>query len=88
LTSNLFSNEVIEFDASGNGTTVLGPGDGLGGPFGENGIAIDRDGQVYVANFNSMEILRFRSDYTHWVRVRGFRRRGRASRWPGVRRQQ
>src|SRR5262245_29410619 len=67
LTSNFNTNQVIEFDASGNGNVVLGPGDGLDGPFGENGIAIDKDGQIYVGNYTGQDIRRYQSDYSGGV---------------------
>ena len=41
LTSNYHLSNVMEFDATGNGSIVLDAGDGLNGPWGENGIAID-----------------------------------------------
>lgn len=67
LVSNYGSSTVVELDDLGNGKVVLDSGDGLNGPWGENGIALDALDRVYVANYNVNQILRFDSDYTNGV---------------------
>lgn len=67
LVCNYGSNNVMEFDASGNGTVVIDASDGLNGPWGENGIAIDSADQLYVASYLSQEILRFDSNYGNGI---------------------
>jgi sugar lactone lactonase YvrE len=57
LCSNFGSNTVLQFDSAGNGSTLYDGSTGLLGPFGENGMAYDVAGDLFVSNFTSAQIL-------------------------------
>jgi sugar lactone lactonase YvrE len=59
LCSNFASKTVLEFDSAGNGAVRFDLTDGLVDPFGENGLAYDANGDLYVSNFGASQILRF-----------------------------
>ena len=59
LCSNYGNSTVLEFDSAGNGSLLYDTTDGLSGPFGENGLAYDANGDLYVSNFKASQILRF-----------------------------
>ena len=67
LVANYHTSTVIEFDHLGNGTVVLDANDGLAGPWGENGIAIDAAENIYIANYNASQILRFDKNYQNGI---------------------
>ena len=50
---------ILEFDGNANVGVALGPGDGILGPLGSNNIAYDADGNFYVVNLGSRNIMRF-----------------------------
>ncbi|MBL8881092.1 MAG: SMP-30/gluconolactonase/LRE family protein, partial [Phycisphaerales bacterium] len=56
---NLTSDDILDFDSAGNGVIVYDYRVGLNGPFGGNGLVWDRDGNFFVANEYSQQILRF-----------------------------
>jgi sugar lactone lactonase YvrE len=59
LCSSYYSDQVYEFDSSGNGTVLYDGSSGLVGPFGENGLAYDAGGDLYVSDYLGRQILRF-----------------------------
>jgi sugar lactone lactonase YvrE len=59
LCSSCGSDQVYEFDSSGNGTVLYDGSSGLVGPFGENGLAYDVNGDLYVSDYAGQQILRF-----------------------------
>jgi sugar lactone lactonase YvrE len=59
LCSNYGNSTVMEFDSAGNGAVLYDSSDGLNGPFGENGLAYDANGDLYVSNISSNKIVRF-----------------------------
>ena len=67
LVSNYSTSQILEADPAGNVTVVLDASDGISGPWGENGIAIDGQRRIYIANYSRSEILRFDQDYTNPV---------------------
>jgi streptogramin lyase len=58
LTSNYASSQILEFDSAGNVSVLYDSSDKISGPFGENGLAYDAIGDLYVSNFLTLEILR------------------------------
>ncbi len=59
---NLGRNNVLALDQFGTTTLVYDTTDGLGGPFGRNGLDWDVGGFFFVANEYSFELLRFPPD--------------------------
>src|SRR5262245_35687780 len=59
LCSNWSSDEVLEFDSAGNGTLLYDSSSGLLGPFGENGLALDASGGLYVSDYTAGSIRFF-----------------------------
>ena len=59
LLSSNCGNNIIGFDSSGNGAVLFDSSDGLRCPFGENGLAFDSGGNLYVSDFGLRQILRF-----------------------------
>ncbi|MBL8880545.1 MAG: hypothetical protein JNG88_15640 [Phycisphaerales bacterium] len=59
---NLSSNDVMDFDSNGIGAIVYDSSHGLGGPFGGNGLAWGREGNFFVANEYSQQVLHFSPD--------------------------
>jgi sugar lactone lactonase YvrE len=59
LCSSYYNSEVLEFDSQGIGTVLHDGSDGLVGPFGENGLAYDAAGDLYVSDYLAQQILRF-----------------------------
>ena len=59
LCSSFANSEILEFDSQGNGTVLYDSSDGLVGPFGENGLAYDAAGDLYVSDYLATQILRF-----------------------------
>jgi sugar lactone lactonase YvrE len=59
LCSSYYSDQVYEFDSYGNGTVLYDGTSGLVGPFGENGLAYDVYGDLYVSDYLGRQILRF-----------------------------
>jgi YVTN family beta-propeller protein len=59
LCSNYTSSTVLELDSAGNASVLYDSTDGLNGPFGENGLAYDANGDLYLSNFMRGQILRF-----------------------------
>jgi len=60
--SSWLRSEILEFDPDGNVTTVLGISDGIACPWGFNNLAYDAEGNFYVANQCTRNILRFPVD--------------------------
>ena len=58
LCSNHSNSTILEFDSAGNGSLLYDSSDGLNGPFGENGLVYAANGDLYVSNLGSSEILR------------------------------
>jgi hypothetical protein len=50
---------VFAFDSAGNGTVLHDSSDGLKGPFGENGLAFDVSGNLYVSDYVARSIFFF-----------------------------
>src|SRR5262249_26928626 len=48
LCSSYYNDKVFEFDSAGNGSVLYDGTSGLVGPFGENGLALDVNGGLYV----------------------------------------
>jgi DNA-binding beta-propeller fold protein YncE len=59
LCSSYWNAEIVEFDSQGSGSVLYDSSDGLDGPFGENGLAYDAAGDLYVSDYNAQAILRF-----------------------------
>ena len=59
LCSSFYNSEILEFDSQGNGSVLYDSSDGLVGPFGENGLAYDAAGDLYVSDYVAQNILRF-----------------------------
>jgi sugar lactone lactonase YvrE len=59
LSSDYGAASVFAFDSSGNGTVLHDKNDGLKGPFGENGLAFDASGNLYVSDFVARSIFFF-----------------------------
>ena len=59
LCSSYYTAEIYEFDSSGNGSVLYDGSTGLSGPFGENGLAYDAAGDLYVSDYNGQMILRY-----------------------------
>ena len=59
LCSNFVDSNVLEFDAAGNSAVRYDSGDGLVAPFGENGLAYDAAGDLYVSDALAQTIWRF-----------------------------
>ena len=57
-----WTSQVVEFDPQGNYEVVLDVTDGLAGPGANNSLAYDPQGNFYVANYTTGEILRFPVD--------------------------
>jgi hypothetical protein len=57
---NLSSATVLDLDSAGAGQVVLGPENGLGGPYGFNGLDWDAQGNFYVADYSPGRVMRFR----------------------------
>jgi hypothetical protein len=59
--SSLLNDRILEFKADGTWTVVLDAKDGILSPWGSNGVAYDREGNFYVVNAGSRNIMRFPS---------------------------
>jgi sugar lactone lactonase YvrE len=59
LVSNYNSANVLEFDAAGNGSVLHDKSSGLSGPFGENGLALDSQQNLYVSDFAMSTIFEY-----------------------------
>jgi len=59
LSSDWQNAKVFEFDASGTGTVLYDSSDGLKGPFGENGLLYDLNGDLFLSEYAARQILRF-----------------------------
>jgi len=59
LCSSYYNAKVYEFDSLGNGTVLYDGSTGLVGPFGENGLAFDAAGDLYVSDYAGQMILRY-----------------------------
>jgi streptogramin lyase len=59
LCSSYYNANVYEFDSLGNGTVLYDGSTGLVGPFGENGLAFDAAGDLYVSDYAGQMILRY-----------------------------
>jgi sugar lactone lactonase YvrE len=59
LCSSYFTAEIYEFDALGNGSVLYDSSTGLAGPAGENGLAYDAAGDLYVSDYVGFKILRY-----------------------------
>lgn len=59
--SSFMQSWILEFDSQGNMTIALDVSDGIACPWGFNNLAYDADGNFYVANQCTRNILRFPS---------------------------
>jgi streptogramin lyase len=59
LCSDFQYSEVLAFDAAGNGATLYDASSGVSGPYGENGLAYDAAGNLFVADFSQQQIRLF-----------------------------
>jgi len=59
LCSSYYNAKVFEFDSLGNGSVLYDSSTGLVGPFGENGLAYDAAGDLYVSEYGGQKILRY-----------------------------
>lgn len=59
LVSNYTSATVLSFDSAGNGSVLYDSNSGLSGPFGENGLAYDSQGDLFVSDYSLQTIFEF-----------------------------
>jgi sugar lactone lactonase YvrE len=59
LCSSYFTDQIFEFDSYGTGTVLYDGTSGLVGPFGENGLAYDVNGDLFVSDYLGRQIVRF-----------------------------
>lgn len=59
---SLITGSILEFDSEGNWEVVLGPEDGLHGPWGGNCITYDAAGNFYVADTGTAKLFQFPAD--------------------------
>lgn len=57
--SSFYSSSILELDGNGGITKVLGPQNGIAGPYGSNNIGYDTAGNFYVGNNGPNTILKF-----------------------------